>query len=102
MSVRRAQQEIDSAEFAEWMAFNSIEPFGEERADVRSAMICCLLANINRGKGKKAYKISDFMLDFGRKKTDQQDWREMKAIFGHAIKAAEACRKKNVESLRKN
>lgn len=30
MSVRRAQQEIDSREFAEWIAYHSLEPFGDE------------------------------------------------------------------------
>ena len=34
MSVRRCQQEVSSAEFAEWMAYAEVSPFGEGRADL--------------------------------------------------------------------
>jgi len=79
MSVRRAQQEISSAEFAEWQAYASIEPFGEERADLRSAIVACVIANSNRSKSQKAFKVKDFMPKFGRPK--EQTWQEMKNIF---------------------
>ncbi len=50
MSVRQAQREIDSGEFAEWMAYYQIEPFGEMVADIRHGLACALLANVNRDR----------------------------------------------------
>lgn len=55
---------MSSEELAEWMAYERLEPFGETRADIRTALVCSTLANINRDKKVKPYKIQDFMLDF--------------------------------------
>ena len=46
------------------MAYYNIEPFGEYRADIRSAIVACVIANVNRGKNKPAYKVEDFMPKF--------------------------------------
>jgi len=40
MSVREAQEKISSSEFAEWVTYYSIQPFGERRADERNAWLC--------------------------------------------------------------
>lgn len=69
---------MDSREISEWMAYYSMDPFGEVRADYRMAMLCCLTANINRGKGQPS-KISDYMPEFGPKKP--QTMEEMKTIL---------------------
>ena len=66
MSVARAQREIDAREFAEWMAYDNIEPFGEQRADWRIAQLCCLVANSLGGKGPPA-TLKEFMMDTSRK-----------------------------------
>lgn len=58
MSVKRAQAEIDSAEFAEWWAYYDIEPFGQERDNLHAAMIASVAANAAGAKTK----ITDFML----------------------------------------
>jgi len=55
----------------EWIAFYRIEPFGESRADWRQAITSMILANVNRGKNTKAYKVKDFML------TDKKPRRQM-------------------------
>lgn len=60
MSVRRAQQEISSAEFAEWAAFYADEPFGDRVADVRAGTIAAVLANIHKNKNTPAYGPLDF------------------------------------------
>ncbi len=73
MSVARAQREISSQEFTEWIAFAEMEPFGEARADMRAALIASTIANVNRGRGVRAFSIGDFMLRFEedvRKGTD--------------------------------
>lgn len=53
MSVRRAQSEIDSAEFSEWLAYYSLEPFGEMMADMRHGIAVAVLANVNRDPEKR-------------------------------------------------
>ncbi len=64
MSVRRAQQEIDSREFTEWAAIAKHEPLGYERIDVAAALICTTVASMFRGKGSPAPKLADFMCDY--------------------------------------
>lgn len=55
---------MSSREFTEWMAYAALEPFGEERADLRSAQIAALIANANRDPKKKPtpFKPAEFML----------------------------------------
>jgi hypothetical protein len=57
---------ITSEQLSEWMAFYMLEPFGEERADLRMATLASLLANVNRDPKvrKEPYTAADFMLRF--------------------------------------
>lgn len=80
MSVRRAQREIDSREFAEWIAYDGIEPFGEDRGDLRAGIIAATIANANRGKNSSPFHPKDFMPDFERKHKQQTD-EEMQAFM---------------------
>jgi hypothetical protein len=75
----------------EWQAYYSLEPMGEQRADLRFAKLCSIIVNIARSvwrkKGQKPKMTSpkDFMPRFDllegktpkRKQTDE----EMKDIF---------------------
>lgn len=45
------------------MVEERLSPRGERRADLRSALICLILASVHRGKGKKP-RLEDFLLDF--------------------------------------
>ncbi|MBA7515235.1 hypothetical protein ES705_07274 [subsurface metagenome] len=67
------QEELDSFEFAEWLAYYQLEPFGEERSDLRAGIITSAIANANRDpkKRSRAYTPGDFMPDFGRVKVAQ-------------------------------
>ena len=56
--------EISSRQFAEWMAYGRLEPFGEERDDLRMGIVASVIANSNRGKNQKPYKPGDFMPSF--------------------------------------
>lgn len=60
MSVARAQEEIDSREFSEWLAFGRIEPFGEWRQDQRAGKICAALTNPWLKKGDRERGPVDF------------------------------------------
>lgn len=79
MSVKRAQQEIDAAEFAHWMAFYRLEPWGRDVEDRPAALVASTIANVNRPKSRKAYKVEDFMLRYDRE--EKQDWREQSKML---------------------
>jgi hypothetical protein len=63
---------MSSHELSEWMAFFRLEPFGEERQDLRAAIVAQTIANVNRGAGRPPYKLSDFILEFDRQPKEPQ------------------------------
>lgn len=70
------------AEFLERMVYDSIEPTGEIRQDIRTAQICELLASAmwakGGGKGKQP-AVEDFIIDWWNEKpkpTRIQDERD--------------------------
>jgi len=75
-TVSQLLAEISSKELTEWMAFYSVEPFGEERSDIRAAIIACTCAQI---WSKKKLKVNDFMPKFGPKPEQSPD--QMKSIL---------------------
>lgn len=56
----------------EWVDYFQVEPFGEERADLRAAMIAMVTANVHRGKKTSPYKLTDFMPKFGEEAERQR------------------------------
>ncbi len=60
---------ISALQFNEWIAYAELEPFGEERADLRMAILASLIANTNRDPKKKStpYEVNDFMPQFEKK-----------------------------------
>ena len=52
---------LDSRELSEWQAFFRLEPWGDERADLRTAQLCCIVANALSGPGDRALELIDFM-----------------------------------------
>lgn len=59
--VAELQNRMSAAEFAEWMAFYEIEPFGWQADFSGHAQTAATIANVNRSKDTKPYKVSDFM-----------------------------------------
>lgn len=55
---------MSSEEFAEWCAFDRMNPGEPERSDLQAAMIASVIANSNKGKKGKAFGLDDFMLKF--------------------------------------
>ncbi len=53
---------MDSTEFSEWVAFDSIEPIGGQRADLRTAMLASTFVNVWKGKGQAPARLKDFLL----------------------------------------
>lgn len=52
MTVRELLTRMDAAEFAEWRAFERLEPFGGWAEDYRAGLVASMLANIHRAPGK--------------------------------------------------
>lgn len=70
--MAQAQREISAREFAEWVAYDAIDPIGRERDDWRAAALLTMLANIHRGKGKPAYKLKQFWPNWDRTPPDEE------------------------------
>lgn len=62
-------------QFAEWMAYSALEPWGEERDDLRMGIVASVIANSNRGKNQKAFKPQDFMPSFEPETEEQASAR---------------------------
>lgn len=63
MTVAELLDRMSSREFSEWMAYSQIEPFGEERADLRQAMTTSAIHNSVQAQARspKWTKAADFM-----------------------------------------
>lgn len=66
MTVAELLSRISSRELSEWMVYYELEPFGEERADLRAGIVASTVANVNRDpkKQKKPFAAQDFMPKF--------------------------------------
>ncbi len=53
--------QIDSREISEWQAYYSIDPFGDQRADIRMAILASAVVAPHIERGKTAPKPADFM-----------------------------------------
>ena len=86
---REVRSHLTLRDIQELKAFSAIEPFGEERADLRVAYAAAsLAAHISGGR----HAVKDFMLDFdnmefseGAMRTRQQSTEEMQAIMKKAL-----------------
>jgi hypothetical protein len=52
-TVEQLLRELSSAELAEWIALDGIEPVGARRDDIHAGMIAATVANVNRKEGSK-------------------------------------------------
>ena len=52
---------MSASEFNEIIAFHKLAPIDHSRADINAALIAATIANVNRGKRRKPFKIADFI-----------------------------------------
>ena len=73
---------MSAREFGEWMAFYTLEPFGDTRADLRMGILAALTANIARDEKRRRdpYEVDDFMPKFDRAEKEAQPWQEQLAL----------------------
>ncbi len=58
---------MSSRQLQEWRQYANLEPFGEERADARSAQVAQAVYNVHRRKRDNPVKLQDCMLPIGEK-----------------------------------
>lgn len=89
VNVDALGRSLTAKQFVGWEAYAQLEPFSELRADYRTASIVQMLANVNRGKGQKAFTLKDMLLRFEEKEQqDEGDMRERHLTVIRAIVAA--------------
>jgi len=79
MSVREAQERIDSDEFTYWLAYNNLSPIGRERGDYQTALVAYTVASAHSGKKKP--KFDDYVLKFGETDKRITDPEKIKNYF---------------------
>lgn len=57
-----------------------MEPWGEERADLRSGVIACVIANQSRPKNRRPFQPKDFLLFGEPSKPEEYTLEELEAI----------------------
>lgn len=62
MTVGEMLSRMSAAELTEWMAFYKLEPFGDERADLRAGVVAATIVNVHRtSKNDPIAQPMDFM-----------------------------------------
>lgn len=98
MTAAELGERITGLELLEWAAFERVEgPIGNLRGDVQAGVIASLLANVNRKKGAKQFKIDDFIPEWDTPEAEeltpeQQRERVFAALGGKAAPKPEAKR----------
>lgn len=81
MTVAELSQRLTASEEAHWIALYRLEPFGDERADLRSAQVAQILWNANTKK-EKARPITDFMPFYRKRvKPDPNVNQSVRSVF---------------------
>lgn len=76
--------EMTARQFDEWQAFYQLDPWGEERADMRAAMLTSRIYNALRDKNGQGYTVYDFLLwtDRPPPPTEEELEGKLMAAFG--------------------
>src|SRR5436853_567470 len=81
--------------FTELLAYYGLEPWGEERADLRAGIVASTLANCHRDPKKRPFEPRDFMPDFEpKKRPTQAQLRQKIAAWVQAMQAVGAANRR--------
>lgn len=80
-------------EFEQWWAYDQfVAPLGDQRIVRQLALIACILANVNRSKGRAPFEVDDFDLfrdvDTVSREQEEEHFRATWAAAGLVVKAA--------------
>lgn len=79
MTLDELRHRMTQRELRVWIEAYAVEPWGEDRADLRAGIIASTVANCNRSKGA-SFKPSDFMPQFEKPVKKQMTGEEMRAM----------------------
>lgn len=96
-------------QFLGWIKYSTLEPFGEERADLRMGQICATIANFNTDlRKRKPYRATDFTFKFGVDESGKKspmtgdEWKQLKsAARSKAVAEQEAAKRKKERAQRR-
>jgi hypothetical protein len=77
-SVEELLQTMSAAELVHWFALYDLDPWTEDRADLRSAMQCAIIANAHSIHG--GFGLEQFLLKF--KETELADSEQDQELAG--------------------
>lgn len=80
------QERLNAREFAEWIAYWNIEPWGEERADLRAGIIAATVANAAPFRSGRSFAASEFM-PFASPQANTQSANEFEARMRAYVQA---------------
>jgi hypothetical protein len=63
------------------MAFSMLEPFGADADNLGHAITASTVANVNRGKNDKPYKVEDFMPKFEKQNQNQDQMLQVASMY---------------------
>lgn len=71
------QEQLTSHEFSEWQAYYRLEPFGDERADLRAGIVASTVANAHRDRKRRArpFEAREFLPHFETER-EPQSWED--------------------------
>lgn len=74
--------EMSAGQWWEWIAYSHVDPFGEERGDLRAGIIAATIANANRNPKKRPrpFTPADFMPKVNQRPQKVQSWQEQLKI----------------------
>ena len=73
MTVNQLMREMSALEETYWQAYYQDDPFGDHRADLRSAQITHMLHLVNSSKKSERKKLTDFLPFYRKKATVDED-----------------------------
>lgn len=68
--------QISTIQLLEWQVFEQLEPFGEDREDIRNAHLVRTMMNLwgwDRKKRSKPFELADAVLTFGDQPTFKRE-----------------------------
>lgn len=78
---------LTAKQFQEWQAFYTLDPFGDQRGDLRSGIVSAVIANAFRSKNTNPIEPSQFMPYLERHDQSPEEMqRTLQTILGQVIK----------------
>jgi hypothetical protein len=75
-TVRELLHGMDAAELQEWVAYYELDPWTQDRADLRAGIVAATVANANSTKGK--FRPADFMVDYAKRHREPKTPEQLK------------------------